>query len=102
MSTTTDIATSGSKLKDLVVTAAVASVVTALVAPWIRRWMDGPIAKTTEPAAPSPAAAPVAAGDFDARLERLLEVPNPFSGSAPTERPVTTRTQSKENEEHEY
>lgn len=81
MTSTTDTAPSaGSKLKDLVVTAAVASLVSAVVAPWIRRWLDGPMATAHGhpqlSSAPKPLTPP---DDFNAHLERLLEVPNPFT-----------------------
>ena len=72
--------TSGSKLKDLMVTAAVASVVSAVVAPWIRRWMDGPEGTpSTGPRSESPTdLAPT--DDYEQRLERLLKMPDPSPG----------------------
>ncbi|MCA9652539.1 MAG: hypothetical protein KC501_21665 [Myxococcales bacterium] len=73
----------GSRVKDLVITAAVASVVSALVAPWIRRLMGdggGMLAlPSAEPQRGAPAQAP---DDFDERLERLLDVPEPITNDA--------------------
>lgn len=77
MSTTT----TGSRVKDLVVTAAVASVVSAMVAPWIRRWMDG-TGLVPSPVPPPEAEPTLTLDDFDQRLERLLEVPQPISTRA--------------------
>lgn len=102
MSTTTDGASRGSKIKDLVVTAAVASVVSALVAPWIRRWMDGPsVAGAGVPPQPGQPLA-VARDDFNARIERLLEVPDPFGGDTrPDRSPIPSRGDIDEEDEHE-
>lgn len=72
---TSDASSKGSKLKDLVVTAAVASMVSALVFPWMRRWLD-PLAGVRPPPDPSVDPPP---DDFDGRLERLLDVPDPFA-----------------------
>ncbi len=71
----------GSKVKDLVVTAAVASVVSAVVAPWVRQWLGGmgldasPVPPKEAPPAPPP-------DDFNERIERLLEVPQPITQRA--------------------
>lgn len=86
---TTDASNSGSKLKDLVVTAAVASVVSALVYPWMRRWLD-PITAGLGPPQERPPAAP-APDDFDARLERLLDVPDPFAPELRLPRSIGTK-----------
>lgn len=75
MTTTSEAPSKASTLKDLVVTAAVATVVSALVTPWIRRWTD-PQATTDPPDAPPPDPVPE---DFGVHLERLLEVPDSFS-----------------------
>lgn len=81
MTTTTP--ASGSKLKDLVVTATVATLVSALVSPWVRRWLDGPPVPTGAPAPlPSSDEPPVASSGpdlFETRVERLLDIPNPFA-----------------------
>ncbi len=81
--TTTTAPASGSKLKDLVVTATVATVVSALVSPWVRRWLDGPHLPTGAPAplpnSDEPTVAAVGPDVFETRVERLLDVPNPFA-----------------------
>ena len=77
-----DASNKGSQVKNLVVTAAVASLVSALVSPWVRRWMDAVDAPGALPAKPPPP------DDFNARLERLLDLPESFS-------PETTATVSR-------
>ena len=50
-SMSTGSAGSGSRVKDLVVTAAVATMVSAFVSPWVRRWMgDNGLSLAPEPA----------------------------------------------------
>lgn len=98
--TTSDASNKGSKLKDLVVTAAVASVVSALVYPWMRRWLD-PITSGLGPPQALPPGNPSReppADDFDARLERLLDVPDPF---APGLRYPRGQDHSRRNETHD-
>lgn len=95
--TTSEASSKGSRLKDLVVTAAVASVVSALVYPWMRRWLD-PFASGMGPPQALPPTSPPAGlpvDEFDARLERLLEVPDPF---APELRRERSRNTSRRNE----
>ena len=81
---------SQSRFKDLVVTAAVASVVSALVGPMLRRWVEGtPKLPTDDPDdldEESPSYAPVVAvpfdDDYEDRVQRLFE----FSpGAIPTD-----------------
>lgn len=92
---TSEASSKGSRLKDLVITAAVASVVSALVYPWMRRWLD-PFASGMGPHAMPPGTSPEKESDeFDARLERLLEVPDPF---APEPRRERSRSTSRRNE----
>jgi hypothetical protein len=81
MTATIDPSGKGSPLRDLVITAAVATVVSALVSPWLRRWMDpGPSGMgQVMPASMPPTGAP---DEFEARLDRLLEVPDSFSNAA--------------------
>lgn len=101
--TTSEASSKGSKIKDLVVTAAVASVVSALVYPWMRRWLD-PIAMGMGPPPPLPASPPAGPppDEFDARLERLLEVPDPFAPELRRERSRTpTRRNVDEDDDHE-
>lgn len=72
-----------SRLKDLVVTATVASLVTAIVGPMIRRWVDGGSAQPEEDFdddadEEEPAAIPAAPvvdldDDYEARAQRLFE-----------------------------
>ena len=81
---------SPSRLKDLVVTAAVASVVSALVGPMLRRWVEGtprlptdnPEDLDNEPSTfPTADAAPFD-DDYEDRVQRLFE----FSpGAIPTD-----------------
>lgn len=75
MTTTNAEQSKASTLKDLVVTAAVATVVSALVSPWLRRWTE-PDTPTGPPQPPPQDAIPE---DLSAHLERLLDVPDPFA-----------------------
>ena len=88
---TSESASKTSTLKDLVVTAAVATVVSALVSPWLRRWTE-PQQASVPPQGPPSEAVP---DDLGARIERLLEVPNSFPTVAMTsprqERGLRTR-----------
>lgn len=69
------------RLKDLVVTATVASVVTAVLGPMIRRWIDGPPQTAfdaddldDEPSAvPDEDAAVQLEDDYETRVQRLFE-----------------------------
>jgi hypothetical protein len=92
--TTSETPSKGSKIKDLVVTAAVASVVSALVYPWMRRWLD-PITSGMGPPQPATPPAGLPTDEFEARLARLLEVPDPF---APELRRERSRTTTRRNE----
>ena len=74
MTTTSEAPNKGSTLKDLVVTAAVATVVSALVSPFLRRWTE-PETPAEPPDAPPQESEP---DDLSAQLERLLDVPDPF------------------------
>jgi len=96
MATTSGTPAKGSKIKDLVVTAAVASVVSALVLPFMQRWLypitgAGPGGKPPDPDAP-----PV--DEYQARLERLLEVPDPFT---PAPRTTWGPRTSRRDESHD-
>lgn len=90
MTTTSEAPSKGSTLKDLVVTAAVATVVSALVSPWLRRWTEPPL-----PAAPPEPPPPDTPPDDDLglRIERLLAVPNSFptTSNPRRERGITRR-----------
>ena len=72
MTTSSDAPSQRSTLKDLVVTAAVATVVSALVSPWLRRWIE-----------PQAATLPLPQEDeapelLTAHIEKLIDVPNSF------------------------
>ena len=82
MSAKAETSSRNNRIKDIAITAAVASVVSALVAPWVRRWMDagglGPSPQPqTMPQLPAGQAAQPT-DDFDLRFQRILEVPDPF------------------------
>lgn len=95
---TSESASKTSTLKDLVVTAAVATVVSALVSPWIRRWTE-PQASTDPSQVPPSEAVP---DDVGVRIERLLEVPNSFPTIAMTsprqERGLRTRRRTDDDD----
>ncbi|MEX1361910.1 MAG: hypothetical protein AB1Z98_02225 [Nannocystaceae bacterium] len=69
------------RLKDLVVTATVASVVTAILGPMIRRWIDSGPSQTSfdmddlddEPSAVPEDATVQLEDDYEARVQRLFE-----------------------------
>lgn len=83
MSTAPEAPSRGSRVKDLVLTAAVASVVSAVVAPWLRRWLGATgVGPALPPAPVAPEGPESKTDDFDERLERLLDVPDPFSQKA--------------------
>lgn len=103
---TTKAQRSGNRVKDLVVTAAVASVVSALVAPWVRRWMDGGgMGFGPQPGALPPGTVQPqvdAVDDYAMTLERLLDVPNSFPpnvGAAFAPRRASMNTNRREDDD---
>ena len=94
---TTQASSKGSTLKDLVVTAAVATVVSALVSPWLRRWTEPPSEAPDDE--PPPTEPPPE--DLSPQLHRLLEVPDSFptSSNRPRrERGFATRRRTDDDE----
>lgn len=79
-------------LRDLVVTAAVASVVSAIVGPRVQRWLEQ---REQEPEPEPEPPDRLSPDDFDDRIQRLLEGPEPFPGKALAEAtPRRTRTET--------